>query len=78
MATKFILTRGIGLTPGSVKYIPTLGFTASSATVIGPPFCVEAIDVYIAGSHEGGAYSAGARKAASYSAGSQEGQGGCV
>lgn len=26
---KFILCQGIGFSPGSVKYIPTLGFTSS-------------------------------------------------
>jgi len=31
---KFILTQGIGFSPGSVKYVPTLGFTSS--TVIPP------------------------------------------
>jgi hypothetical protein len=31
---KFIIAQGIGFSPGSVKYIPTLGFASS---VIVPP-----------------------------------------
>ena len=31
---KFILTRGIGFTPGSVKYIPTLGFATGAAPIV--------------------------------------------
>jgi len=31
---KFILTQGIGFTPGSIKYIPTLGFISG---VVIPP-----------------------------------------
>ena len=29
---KFILTQGIGFTPGSVKYMPTLGFSMGAVT----------------------------------------------
>lgn len=35
MATKFILTHGVGFAPGSVKYVPTLGFTIAQVS-IGP------------------------------------------
>ncbi len=28
---KFIITQGIGFTPGSVKYLPTLGFSSAVA-----------------------------------------------
>ena len=33
MATKFIIAKGIGFSPGSVKYIPTHGLIASGAVV---------------------------------------------
>ena len=36
MAVKWILTKGIGFSPGSVKYMPTLGFI-SSTLVVGVP-----------------------------------------
>jgi hypothetical protein len=29
---KFIIAMGIGFSPGSVKYIPTLGFVSSTST----------------------------------------------
>jgi hypothetical protein len=33
---KFILCQGLGFSPGSVKYVPTLGFsTGAAATVTG-------------------------------------------
>ncbi len=36
---KFILCQGIGFNPGSVKYLPTLGFVAGAAIVRhGPKF----------------------------------------
>ena len=31
---KFILTQGIGFSPASVKFIPTLGFSVAAAPVI--------------------------------------------
>lgn len=31
---KFILTQGIGFSPGSIKYIPTLGFSAGAAVAV--------------------------------------------
>jgi hypothetical protein len=31
---KFILCQGLGFSPGSVKYVPTLGFTSSSTPVV--------------------------------------------
>ena len=31
---KFILTQGIGFTPGSIKYIPTLGFSIGAEVVV--------------------------------------------
>ena len=30
---KFIICQGIGFSPGSVKYIPTLGFVSDTAVV---------------------------------------------
>ena len=36
MAIKWILTQGIGFTPASVKYIPTLGFISSAAVAATP------------------------------------------
>lgn len=34
---KFIIAQGIGFSPGSVKWIPTLGFSIGSAIVIALP-----------------------------------------
>jgi len=34
---KFLICRGIGFSPGSVKYIPTMGFASAVAVVIVTP-----------------------------------------
>jgi len=36
MAVKFIIAKGIGFSPGSVKYVPTHGFLASAAVAVVP------------------------------------------
>lgn len=33
---KFIVCQGLGFSPGSVKYVPTLGFSSSDAPVVTP------------------------------------------
>lgn len=37
MAIKNLIARGVGFTPGSISYIPTLGFSIGTAVVIHAP-----------------------------------------
>ena len=43
MASKFILTQGIGFSPGSIKFIPTLGFNIATVSTVVPATLEEKI-----------------------------------
>lgn len=42
MAIKNLIARGVGFAPGSISYIPTLGFSIGAAVVITDPWKAQA------------------------------------
>lgn len=68
MSIKNIICRGIGFSPGSVKFMPTFGFSVG-ATVIPTIICLAERRVFVAGAIEANTYTAGRTENRTYTAG---------
>lgn len=68
MAIKNIIARGIGFSPGSVKFIPTHGF--ASGVVPAGGGIIDRIQTYLAGAANISAFSPGSVHTEDFSAGS--------
>lgn len=77
MAIKNIIAMGIGFAPGSIKYMPTLGFSIGSGVDGLAPWCLAGADMYTAGAVKATSYISGEAMSEHYTAGPVATKAGC-